>query len=109
MVMATGDLLMAIVKDSPARLVHHIGYGNAAGYLYMKGIRKDQLQTNSSEDPRLSSDDQDIKQNGVKELAQAEPHESPHMTEEEKEAEAVRLLDLFERLEKTGIVKVMRE
>lgn len=72
-----------------------IGYGNAAGFLFSKGIT-------SASGEKATPDGSAI--NPITGMAM-EPGTAPQdeMTEEEREAEAERLFVLFDRLERTGL------
>jgi hypothetical protein len=93
-------------------LSHQIGYGNAAGLLFHKGIsapppaRIDEISTTT---PRNMSIDSDPR-NPITSLQtplglSASSAENHDMTEEEKEREAERLFVLFERMEKNPVLK----
>lgn len=101
------------------RLVCHIGYGNAAGFMFNSGAMgqyqddsaKFHAQTKLPDD--ASSDEEEIfsKQeagfNPITGIAEEGIPAGADMTEEEKEQEKKRLLELFEKLEKTGVMKVL--
>jgi hypothetical protein len=89
-----------------------IGYGNAAGYLFNKGILSAPAQPPSKGKERQrdsdSSDDDDSEGPGVNPITGTtyRPRDRSavdEMTEEEKEREAEKLFVLFDRLEKTGV------
>ena len=77
---------------------HQIGYGNAAGFLFNKGIL--------SGPPEPSKDSTETLDPSVNPITgminRDEPKSLPEMSEEEKEREAEKLFVLFERLEKSG-------
>ncbi|PIA17271.1 hypothetical protein COEREDRAFT_86270 [Coemansia reversa NRRL 1564] len=101
---AIGDFILALVGHDIKQFIMAVGYGNAAGYMLVRGIEipqeiidqvKSDMAGKSIVDPvtgRYISTDAD------RELAD--------MTDEEKEREAERLFVLFERLNRTGIIKV---
>ncbi|KAJ2797202.1 hypothetical protein H4R20_005267 [Coemansia guatemalensis] len=101
---AIGDFVLALLGHDIKQFVMAVGYGNAAGYMLVRGIEipqeiidqvKDSMAGTSTVDPvtgRYVGTDSD------RELAE--------MTDEEKEREAERLFVLFERLNRTGIIKV---
>ena len=80
-----------------------IGYGNAAGYLFNRGIL-------SAPPPSLTSGSGaadevgDPSINPITGMIQREVPQGPEMTDEEKEREAEKLFVLFDRLEKTGAI-----
>ena len=79
-----------------------IGYGNAAGYLFNRGILSappPALTTRSGATEVL-----DPSINPITGMVQHEAPPGPEMTDEEKEREAEKLFVLFERMEKiTGM------
>jgi len=102
-------------------MTYHVGYGNAAGFLFNTGRLADfhadaaslQDSTNSAAD---SSDEEEVHANRLAGFdpitgqAKTDAEGIPagnDMTEEEKEAEKERLIRLFERLERTGVMTVM--
>ncbi|KAJ1796049.1 hypothetical protein LPJ59_003987, partial [Coemansia sp. RSA 2399] len=102
---AMGDFLLAVLAQDIKQFIMAVGYGNAAGYMLARGIEmpKDVLdnakgivgENKSVVDPVTG---RNLNQADInKELAS--------MTEEEKEREAERLFVLFERLNRTGIIK----
>jgi hypothetical protein len=80
-------------SELASELAGQIGYGNAAGFLFNKGI---------TFAPTLPST---VESMGINPITGASfsPHSLVEMTDEEKEAEAERLFVLFDRLEHTGI------
>lgn len=118
MASAVGKFLLTLCKDNVYRLLYHIGYGNAAGFLFNFGLLG-QYQVdlaafhNVEKLPEgASSDEETIFQsqldgiNPITGQATTGPQGSD-MTEDEKEAEATRLMGLFKRLEDTGVMKVI--
>jgi hypothetical protein len=103
LVLSTGDMLMALVKGNVARFIHGLGgYGRCAGYLHMRNIAVGKVVELGE-----SSDEEYLREHGFNDPSLPSPDgDSIGMTEEEKEQEAERLLDLFERLEKTGVFKL---
>lgn len=111
---ASGELLLATCGGHVARMTAEIGYGPCAGFLVSigqghalpKGTHG--AETSSAKAPQqvidpitgkaLPSAEELARQNAEAGLVE--------MSEEEKEAEAERLFGLFDRLERTGIVKV---
>ncbi|KAJ2829599.1 hypothetical protein GGI24_002098 [Coemansia furcata] len=101
---AIGDFLLALFGQDVSKFILAVGYGNAAGYMLARGIAipesvirqvKDAVSMEPIVDPvtgRYLNQDMD------RELA--------NMTDEEKEREAERLFVLFERLNKSGVIKV---
>lgn len=92
-----------------------IGYGNAAGYLFNRGILSaPPPRQSTSHQPFLSfnpsspgsgsgiTEITDPNINPITGILQTEAPPEPEMTDEEKEREAEKLFVLFERLEKAG-------
>jgi hypothetical protein len=79
--------------------MRHVGYGNAARYLGVGlGNAAGYEDDNSSEGEEAPLDPAP--------MPTSRPPAGDGMTDEEKDAEAARLLDLFARLERTGVVRV---
>jgi len=113
----SGELIFTVCDSDSSMMSAQIGYGNAAGYLFSKGIlsappppatssRKGKEPQRSSSSPSSEENDSDgpninpitgtvVRQRGHSALDE--------MTEEEKEQEAEKLFVLFDRLEKTGV------
>ncbi|XP_062840822.1 synembryn-A [Trichomycterus rosablanca] len=108
------ELLFVLCKENVSRFVKYTGYGNAAGLLAARGLL---CGRSSSPQPQYSSDsDSDTEEyrqakdrinlvTGRVEEPQPDPMEG--MTEEEKEAEAVRLMAMFNRLSRDKIIEAM--
>ena len=80
-------------SKSASELAGQIGYGNAAGFLFSKGI---------TSAPTMPSTVDTVGINPITGTPFS-PQPSIEMTNEEKEAEAERLFVLFDRLEHIGI------
>ncbi|THH08026.1 hypothetical protein EW145_g2980 [Phellinidium pouzarii] len=90
-------LVMLVTKFSQL-LSNQIGYGNAAGFLFNRGIL-------SSPPPATlagNTDTANLSVNPITGMIYREQPSEPEMTDEEKEREAEKLFVLFERLEKSG-------
>ncbi|PJF20115.1 hypothetical protein PSACC_00070 [Paramicrosporidium saccamoebae] len=91
------------------RLLYHLGYGRIAGFLYAQDLLPSADILTQTADLGSSSDEEAVRKDGMSGIdpvtAQTikNSHESNEMTETEKEEESKRLLELFDRLEKTGI------
>ncbi|TIA89800.1 hypothetical protein E3P99_01891 [Wallemia hederae] len=90
-----GELLFALCDSDPKVLSSTIGFGNAAGFLFSKGL--------------LGAGAADPNEDGVNPVTgtfddsvAGGPEE---MTEEEKEAEAEKIFEAFDRLNRNGIIK----
>ncbi|KAJ1944852.1 hypothetical protein FBU59_002484 [Linderina macrospora] len=101
---AVGDLLYFLWKQDARQFVMAVGYGNAAGYMLARGI---QIPADLMNKGGADSKDRVVDPVTGKYLdSEAIAKELADMTDEEKEREAERLFILFERLNKTGIIKV---
>lgn len=94
---------LTTASNEAGKLVSAIGYGPLAGYLSSIGL------AGAQPDPKTLRDDI----NPITGAKWRSPEPSTNddkafedMTEEEKEAEAEKLSDLFERLNKTGVMRV---
>jgi len=87
------DENLRLSPESASELAGQIGYGNAAGFLFNKGIT-------AAPAPPSPMDTAGI--NPITGTSST-PHSSVDMTDEEKEAEAERLFVLFDRLERAGM------
>ncbi|OZJ05879.1 hypothetical protein BZG36_00914 [Bifiguratus adelaidae] len=93
------ELLFVLCDEDASKLVHAVGYGNAAGFLLLKGIPMPQTESNDTDDIPINPITGQY-------LTQEANEAWNNMTDEEKEREAERLFVLFERLNKTGIIQV---
>ncbi|KAJ2126428.1 hypothetical protein IW147_000176 [Coemansia sp. RSA 720] len=100
----TGDLLLALLGNDIRQFILTVGYGNAAGYMVTRQI---EIPADIIEQVRESSSESDaVNPVTGRYWSQDDTNqELANMTDEEKEREAERLFVLFERLNKTGIIK----
>jgi len=108
---SAGELLFILCDSDAQVLTAQVGYGNAAGYLFNRGLLAPP-PNQSSGAADSSSSTQGI--NPITGMVEQPRAPGPEMTDEEKEREAEKLFVLFERLEKSGgmenpIKKAMRE
>lgn len=129
---ASGELLYAICSSDPHQMVAEVGYGPCAGWLVSNGLGTAMPAETSGDnsdfgpatassgggattDGQTSSEGRAINPiTGAFAPSAAELASDPanSMTQEEKEEEAERLFVLFDRLNKTGVMKAehpMRE
>ena len=112
---STADFLFVLCKENVDRLVKYTGFGNAAGLLMQRGL----LAGGSHEgEADYSSDSGD---SDTEEFLECQSELDPitgapkvhdtsvldSMTEEEKEAEAVSLMNAIDKLNKTGVIKMV--
>ncbi|KAG9091665.1 hypothetical protein FRC06_000477 [Ceratobasidium sp. 370] len=92
---AVGEMLFAICGSDGQALSAAIGYGNAAGFLYNKGIMAP---------PPASAGGDDV--NPITGTRQTDSGPAlSEMSDEEKQREAERLFVLFDRMERMGMAK----
>ncbi|KAJ2950722.1 hypothetical protein O0L34_g8984 [Tuta absoluta] len=107
------EFLFILCKEKVGRMVKYTGFGNAAGHLAQKGL----LAGGQGQPYSSSSEDSD-----TEEYLQAAPNIDPvvgctrpkrqnpfeGMTEEQKEYEAMKLANLFDKMVTSGVVKPAR-
>ncbi|RIB19319.1 guanine nucleotide exchange factor [Gigaspora rosea] len=97
------ELLYVICDQDVNLFIHHVGYGNAAGFLMNRNIMVPPLTSSSKQ--KVHSDKSINPITG--QYLENEAPSLSDMTDEEKEREAERLFVLFERLKKTGVMNVV--
>jgi len=95
-------LLYTLCDSNANKFVNQVGYGNAIGYLVnhqLMGELNNTVDENAPKDKNI---------NPITGQIEDENKEDPfkNMTDEEKEREAEKLFVLFDRLNKTGVIKV---
>ncbi|KAH8274814.1 hypothetical protein KR026_007734 [Drosophila bipectinata] len=107
------ELLFVLCKEDVGRMIKYTGYGNAAGLFAKRGI----LDCRRVEGTDYSSDSEDSDTEEYKQQQQGinpvlgcvEPRSKTNpldgMSEEQKEYEALQLVNLIEQLRQGGIVK----
>ncbi|XP_069680311.1 synembryn-A [Periplaneta americana] len=114
------NFLFILCKENVMRMVKYTGYGNAAGLLAKRGLMLGGSgNSGSSSGAHYSSDSEDSDTEEYKKFkpqinimtgCYEKPHPDPMapMTEEQKEYEAVRLVQMIDQLAKDGIVQPCR-
>ncbi|KAK0096210.1 hypothetical protein PV326_006101 [Microctonus aethiopoides] len=105
------EFMFVLCKENVGRMIKYTGYGNAAGMFANKGLLGcKQPQTNYSSDSEESDTEEYTKYKddinpvtGCYEEPKPNPLEG--MTEEQKEYEAMKLVDLVNQLTNDGIVR----
>ena len=104
---AIGEWMYVLAGEDGSTLSALIGYGNAAGYLFNKGILSapppPPSTASTSGGASISVPENVNPITGT--LNREVEDDGPEMTEEEKEREAEKLFVLFDRLEKSGMVQ----
>ncbi|KAG5832034.1 hypothetical protein ANANG_G00286820 [Anguilla anguilla] len=114
----SAELLFVLCKENVSRFVKYTGYGNAAGLLARAAAgRGGRVGARTPPGPRYSSDsDSDTEEyreakgriNPVTgRVEEAQPDPMAGMTEEEKEEEACKLINMFNRLSRDNIIQPM--
>ncbi|EDW06740.1 synembryn [Drosophila mojavensis] len=108
----SAELLFVLCKEDVGRMIKYTGYGNAAGLFAKRGV----LDCRRIEGTDYSSDSEDSDTEEYKQQQQSfnpvlgcveQPKRNPleGMSEEQKEYEALQLVNLLEQLRKDGIVQ----
>ncbi|KAJ9122542.1 hypothetical protein QFC22_001971 [Naganishia vaughanmartiniae] len=102
---AAGELLWTLCDEDASVLTEEIGYGNAAGILFNKGMplppKREAKIEEIPDDNAASNNPSDPSRNPITGLQQDEnisQHPLDDMTEEEKEREAEKMMTLFDRM-----------
>ncbi|KAB0800016.1 hypothetical protein PPYR_07896 [Photinus pyralis] len=109
------DFLFVLCKENVGRMIKYTGYGNAAGLFAQRGL----LGGGKPTEGRYSSDSEDSDTEEYREYKHGinpvtgcydPPRPSPtaNMTEEQKEYEAMQLVNLMDNLTRQGIVQPCR-
>jgi hypothetical protein len=111
----TADFLFVLCKENVGRMVKYTGYGNAAGLFANRGLLGGRSPSNS----KYSSDSEDSDTEEYKDLQhginpvvgcfeQPKPNPLEGMSDEQKEYEAMQLVNLMDQLHRQGIVQPCR-
>ncbi|XP_018621203.1 chaperone Ric-8A isoform X2 [Scleropages formosus] len=107
------EFLFVLCKENVARFIKYTGYGNAAGLLAARGLMR------GGRDPGHYSEDED---SDTEEYRQAkakinpvtgrvedeQPNPMEGMTEEQKEVEAMKLVNMFDKLSRDHVIQPMK-
>ncbi|KAM9807951.1 chaperone Ric-8A [Neosynchiropus ocellatus] len=107
------EFLFILCKENVSRFIKYTGYGNAAGLLAARGLLR------GGSDSGIYSEDEDSETEEYREArAQINPitgvveDEQPNpmegMTEEQKELEAMKLVNMFDKLSRNNMIKPMQ-
>lgn len=110
------ELLFVCCKESVPRMAKHTGYGNSLGMFANRGLLGGQRVTPSQE---YSSDSDDSDTEEYKRMEHAinpvtgcfeppRPNPFENMSDEQKEYEAMKLVNLIDQLDRQGIIKPAR-
>ncbi|XP_064169066.1 synembryn-A-like isoform X1 [Anguilla rostrata] len=120
------EFLFVLCKESVSRFIKYTGYGNAAGLLAARGLMR------GGRDPGLYSEDDDsdteeyreAKHQGTRlsfcpsvplsinpvtgRVEDEQPNPMEGMTEEQKEYEAMKLVNMFDKLSRDHVIQPMK-
>lgn len=109
------ELLFVCCKESVARMAKHTGYGNSLGMFANRGLLgKNNVQPGQDYSSDSDSDTEEYKQmeNQINPITGCfePPHANPfeNMSDEQKEYEAMKLVNLIDQLGRQGIIKPAR-
>jgi len=108
------ELLFVLCKENVGRLIKHTGYGNAAGLLARRGLMAGGRPGagDFSEDEESDTEEYLRERHKINPVIGCveEPVVSPleGMSEEQKEYEAMQLVNLMDKLDKTGLIRPCR-
>ncbi len=116
---AAATFLFVLCKENVGRMVKYTGYGNAAGMLSTRGLlggAPSQGEADYSPDSTSDSDSdeyRDMAENinpvtGCYEAPGSRPSAVDNMTDEQKEVEAIRLVNLIDQMSRQGCIQPVR-
>ncbi|KDN52099.1 hypothetical protein K437DRAFT_40034 [Tilletiaria anomala UBC 951] len=106
---AAGELFLSLYNGNPQELSSQIGYGPSIGFLLSVNLAGSVPKPPEARSGSAFGQSRPVNPiTGSYEPTAAEKARDPinQMTDEEKEAEAEKLFSLFDRMNKTGVVKV---
>uniref|UniRef100_A0A665WCQ4 Synembryn n=1 Tax=Echeneis naucrates TaxID=173247 RepID=A0A665WCQ4_ECHNA len=107
------EFLFVLCKESVSRFIKYTGYGNAAGLLAARGL------LGGARNSGVYSEDEDSETEEYKEakahinpitgvVEEEQPNPMEGMTEDQKEYEAVKLVNMFEKLSRNNVFQPMQ-
>jgi len=107
------ELLYVLCKENVGRLIKHTGYGNAAGLLARRGLMAGGKGAGDfSEDEESDTEEYLRERHKINPVIGCveEPVVSPleGMSEEQKEYEAMQLVNLMDKMQRTGLISPCR-
>ncbi|XP_044049134.1 synembryn-A isoform X2 [Siniperca chuatsi] len=107
------EFLFVLCKESVSRFIKYTGYGNAAGLLAARGLLR------GGRDSGIYSEDEDSETEEYREakahinpitgvVEEEQPNPMEGMTEEQKEYEVMKLVDMFDKLSRTNVIQPMQ-
>lgn len=105
------ELMISLCEENSNHLlilvdifIRYVGYANAAGFLFSRGVTNSTMPSDEHS-PDISQEIDPI--SGEVKVEKEDPWAG--MTDEEKEIESEKLFVLFDRLNKTGVIKVVNK
>ena len=107
------ELLFVLCKENVGKLIKHTGYGNAAGLLARRGLMAGGKGAGDfSEDEESDTEEYLRERHKINPVIGCveEPVVSPleGMSEEQKEYEAMQLVNLMDKMQRTGLISPCR-
>ncbi|XP_051239177.1 synembryn-A [Dicentrarchus labrax] len=107
------EFLFVLCKESVPRFIKYTGYGNAAGLLAARGLLR------GGRDSGIYSEDEESETEEYREakahinpitgvVEEEQPNPMEGMTEEQKEIEAMKLVNMFDKLSRTNVIQPMQ-
>ncbi|XP_029910368.1 chaperone Ric-8A isoform X2 [Myripristis murdjan] len=107
------EFLFVLCKESVSRFIKYTGYGNAAGLLAARGLLR------GGRDSGIYSEDEDSETEEYREakahinpvtgvVEEEQPNPMEGMTEEQKEYEAMKLVNMFDKLSRNNVIQPMQ-
>ncbi|XP_040894360.1 synembryn-A [Toxotes jaculatrix] len=107
------EFLFVLCKESVSRFIKYTGYGNAAGLLAARGLLR------GGRDSGIYSEDEDSETEEYREarahinpitgvVEEDQPNPMEGMTEEQKEYEAMKLVNMFDKLSRNNMIQPMQ-
>uniref|UniRef100_A0A1A7XUD8 Synembryn n=1 Tax=Iconisemion striatum TaxID=60296 RepID=A0A1A7XUD8_9TELE len=107
------EFLFVLCKESVPRFIKYTGYGNAAGLMAARGL------LTGGRDSGIYSEDEESETEEYKEakahinpitgvVQDEQPNPMEGMTEEQKEYEAMKLINMFDKLSRTNVIRPMQ-
>ncbi|XP_055078509.1 synembryn-A isoform X2 [Periophthalmus magnuspinnatus] len=107
------EFLFVLCKENVSRFIKYTGYGNAAGLLAARGLLR------GGRDSGIYSEDEDSETEEYKEfkarinpitgvVEEDRPDPMEGMTEEQKEYEAMKLVQMFDKLSRSSVIQPMQ-
>ncbi|KAJ2995355.1 hypothetical protein HDV02_000857 [Globomyces sp. JEL0801] len=102
------EFMIALCDNNSDEFIGYVGYGNAAGFLFNRGMFGSGLAEAAAKAKATAANPNEPNIDPISGTIRKEVADPwKDMTEEERERESERLFVLFDRLNKTGVIKAM--